>query len=141
MTQIHRATFGDLSTEQLYDVLKLRVNVFVVEQRCPYPEIDDLDKLANHYWINDEKGIASYLRTIQEVEGLRIGRVVTRYDARSQGYSGQLISHVVQSSDGPWTLSAQAYLRDWYSELGFIPVGPEFLEDDIPHIPMRRDKS
>ena len=111
----------------------------MVEQQCPYPEIDNLDFEAIHVWINDEQGLASYLRVIEEEDTCRIGRVVTRPDARSRGLSRRLIHHVLDRTDGPWALSAQSYLRDWYTNLGFDQNGPEFLEDGIPHIPMFRE--
>ena len=139
MSEIEEASFDGLSLECLYDILRLRVEVFVVEQQCPYPEIDNLDFEAIHVWINDEQGLASYLRVIEEEDTCRIGRVVTRPDARSRGLSRRLIHHVLDRTDGPWALSAQLYLRDWYTNLGFDQNGPEFLEDGIPHIPMFRE--
>ena len=139
MSEIEEASFDGLSLECLYDILRLRVEVFVVEQQCPYPEIDNLDFEALHVWINDEQGLASYLRVIEEEDTRRIGRVVTRPDARSRGLSRRLIHHVIDRTDGPWALSAQSYLRDWYTNLGFDQNGPEFLEDGIPHIPMFRE--
>tara|TARA_Y100000588_G_C14006335_1_gene817943 strand:+ start:109 stop:609 length:501 start_codon:yes stop_codon:yes gene_type:complete len=139
MSEIQAASFPELSTERLYSILRLRVEVFVVEQECAYSEIDNLDAQATHYWIDDEAGIASYLRLIREDGCYRIGRVVTRVDVRSKGLSKRLIDHVMSVTEGPWVLSAQSYLHDWYTELGFSQTGPEFLEDGIPHIPMLRD--
>ena len=139
MNEIREATFDELSLGRLYQILRLRVAVFIVEQECPYMEIDNLDVEAAHLWIDDEQGLASYLRVIKEENGCRIGRVVTRIDARSRGLSRKLIDHVIDSKDGPWVLSAQAHLGDWYQSLGFNQNGPEFLEDGIPHIPMLRE--
>ncbi|MDP7066858.1 MAG: GNAT family N-acetyltransferase [Acidimicrobiales bacterium] len=138
MSDIQAASFYELSVDRLYDILRLRVEVFVVEQECAYSEIDNLDAQATHFWIDDATGIASYVRLINEENCCRIGRVVTRADVRSKGLSKELIQHVMRSSEGPWVLSAQSYLRDWYTDLGFSQTGPEFLEDGIPHIPMLR---
>ena len=138
MSDIQAAAFNELSTDRLYSILHLRVEVFVVEQECAYSEIDSLDAQATHYWIDDEAGIASYLRVLREDDRYRIGRVVTRIDARSRGLSKRLMHHVMSITEGPWVLSAQSYLRDWYADLGFSQTGPEFLEDGIPHIPMLR---
>ena len=139
MSQIQKASFQQLTLERLYELLHLRVQVFVVEQECAYPEIDNIDFEANHLWIDDAQGLASYLRVVQEEEGHRIGRVVTRADARSKGLSRELIQYVLTTSQGPWVLSAQSYLHDWYDSFGFTQTGAEFLEDGIPHIPMRRE--
>ena len=138
MNDVNSSAFEELSLERLYEILRLRVEVFVVEQQCAYSEIDALDSEALHLWIDDHDGLASYVRVTGEPDCLRIGRVVTRRDARSNGLSGQLINHVLSTTDGPWVLSAQAYLCDWYTQLGFVPSGPEFDEDGIPHIPMTR---
>ena len=138
MSDIQAAGFNELSTDRLYSILHLRVEVFVVEQECAYSEIDNRDAQATHYWIDDEAGIASYLRVLREDNRYRIGRVVTRIDARSRGLSKRLMHHVMSITEGPWVLSAQSYLRDWYADLGFSQTGPEFLEDGIPHIPMLR---
>ncbi|MEE3257201.1 MAG: GNAT family N-acetyltransferase [Actinomycetota bacterium] len=139
MSDIQAASFYELSVDRLYDILRLRVEVFVVEQECAYSEIDNLDAQATHFWIDDATGIATYLRLIREENCCRIGRVVTRADVRSKGLSKELIEHVMRISEGPWVLSAQSYLRDWYINLGFSQTGPEFLEDGIPHIPMSRN--
>ena len=83
MSDIQAASFAELSTDRLYSILHLRVEVFVVEQECAYSEIDNLDAQATHYWVDDEAGIASYLRLLHEDDCYRIGRVVTRIDALS----------------------------------------------------------
>ena len=139
MSEIQEAPFEGLSLERLYEILRLRVEVFVVEQKCPYREIDNADFGAIHVWTDDEQGLASYLRVIKEEDHCRIGRVLTRANAQSKGLSRKLIQHVLDGTDGPWVLSAQSYLRDWYGNLGFTQNGAEFLEDGIPHIPMLRE--
>ena len=139
MSEIQKASFQELTLERLYEILRLRVQVFVVEQECAYSEIDNIDFEANHLWIDDAQGLASYLRVTKEDEGRRIGRVVTRADARSNGLSRQLIQYVLAATEGPWVLSAQSHLHDWYDSLGFSQTGSEFIEAGIPHIPMRKE--
>ena len=98
MSEIQKASFQELTLERLYEILRLRVQVFVVEQECAYSEIDNIDFEANHLWIDDAQGLASYLRVTKEDEGRRIGRVVTRADARSNGLSRQLIQYVLAAT-------------------------------------------
>ena len=85
------------------------------------------------------KQVLPHIYACREDNRYRIGRVVTRIDARSRGLSKRLMHHVMSITEGPWVLSAQSYLRDWYTDLGFLQTGPEFLEDGIPHIPMLRE--
>ncbi len=133
--------FAKLSTQQLHDILRLRVDVFVVEQECPYPELDgrDTEDGTRHIWIEDDLGVRAYVRVLDDGEAQRIGRVVTRMDARSGGLAAALVHHVIETSDAPWVLDAQTYLVGWYLDHGFEVDGEEFVEDGIPHVPMRRD--
>lgn len=132
--------FEELTAGQLHDLLRLRVDVFVVEQACAYPELDgrDTEPTTRHVWVGDGNGVASYLRVLDDGEARRIGRVVTRHDARGAGLSGRLVGHVLDSCAGPWVLDAQIRLRGWYEDRGFVVVGDEFVEDGIRHVPMRR---
>lgn len=132
------ASFDELSAARLYDILRLRVNTFVVEQECPYPEIDGLDPSARHYWTADQDGVTAYLRVAEQGEQRRIGRVVTRPDARGRGLSAALMHHAIADTEGPWVLDAQAHLEHWYARFGFTRAGDTFLEDGIPHVPMHR---
>jgi ElaA protein len=135
-------TFDELSTLQLHDLLRLRVDVFVVEQGCPYPELDgrDIEPSTRHVWIADpEARPRAYLRLLEDGTEQRIGRVVVRPDSRAEGLGRRLVTHVTTVHAGPWVLDAQSHLRDWYARLGFAPAGPEFVEDGIPHLPMRRE--
>ncbi len=133
--------FGRLSVLQLHDILRLRVDVFVVEQECVYPELDgrDTEPDTRHVWIQDDVGVRAYLRVLDDQEARRIGRVVTRADCRSGGLAAALLHHVIESTDGPWVLDAQSYLVGWYLQRGFEVDGEEFIDDGIPHVPMRRD--
>ena len=127
----------------MHDLLRLRVDVFVVEQECAYPEIDgrDLEPGTEHWWTADDAGPTSYLRLLAEPDGSgRVGRVVTRADARGQGLGGLLMDRVVsEHGQRPLVLDAQTYVQKLYAARGFEVVGAEYLDDGIPHVPMRRE--
>ena len=141
VSDIHDARFEDLDTRLLYALLRLRVDVFVVEQECPYPELDgrDLEPTTRHVWI-DEGGVpVAYLRLLAEPGGShRIGRVATAVDQRHRGLAGLLVDHVLSTTPGRLVLDAQTHLEDWYVGRGFVRTGEEFTEDGIPHVPMER---
>lgn len=132
--------FADLTASEFHDILKLRIDVFVVEQECAYRELDgrDTERGTRHVWLADASGPTAYVRLLDDGDARRIGRVVTRPDARGSGVAGQLVDYLVSASAGPWVLDAQSYLAEWYSARGFDASGPEFVEDGIPHVPMRR---
>ncbi|HWL41683.1 MAG TPA: GNAT family N-acetyltransferase [Ilumatobacter sp.] len=135
---IHDRAFAELTVAELYDILRLRSEVFVVEQECTYldPDGRDTDAGTRHVWTGSP--IDAYLRVLDDGDAHRIGRVVTRPGARSSGLAAQLVEHVLATSAGPWVLDAQSYLTGWYERLGFAVAGAEYLEDGIPHTPMRR---
>ncbi len=139
--KIRDRSFNKLSTTDLYAILRLRVDVFVVEQECAYPELDDRDQEpgTRHISIEDDAGVRAYVRLLDDDDTRRIGRVVTRHDARSDGLARALVDYAVEHSDGPWVLDAQSYLVGWYLDRGFVEDGEEFVEDGIPHVPMRRE--
>lgn len=141
--QIEDRAFDELTTRQLHDLLKLRVDVFVVEQECAYGELDgrDIESGTRHVWTTDEKGgICAYVRVVDDDLQRRLGRVAVRADARAEGLANELVAHVLGNHRGPWVLDAQTYLAGWYRRLGFEAAGPEFVEDGIPHVPMRREE-
>lgn len=140
MVKIQDRRFAKLTTRELHNILRLRIDVFVVEQACPYPELDgrDTEDGARPVWIADDVGVLAYLRVLDEDGETRIGRVATRDDARSGGFAGALLDHVLDDTDRPWVLDAQTHLAGWYRKRGFDDDGDEFVEDGIPHIPMRR---
>ena len=137
-SEIRQADFSELDVDVLYDMLRLRVDVFVVEQACPYAEVDGQDLAARHYWIEENGRVVSYLRVIDDGHRRRIGRVVTTPSHRSSGLSSRLLDHVLASTEGPWFLAAQTYLRGWYGSFGFAEDGEVYLEDGIPHVDMVR---
>ncbi len=136
---LHTARFTDLDAGTLYALLRLRVDVFVVEQACAYPELDgrDLESGTEHRWFADGDGPTAYVRLLTEPEGdTRLGRVVTRPDARGSGLARMLVEGVLADHAGRVLADAQADLVGWYEALGFEVTGPEYLEDGIAHVPM-----
>lgn len=139
--------FDELTTTELYELLRLRCDVFVVEQACAYREIDGRDTETGtlHHWIADPADqhdgpvFAAYLRSLTEADGTtRIGRVATATSARGRGLAAVLVEHVAATTVGPIVLDAQSHLADWYRRLGYEVDGETFVEDGIPHVPMRR---
>jgi ElaA protein len=136
------AAWDDLPARTIHDLLKLRVDVFVVEQECWYPELDgrDVEPATEHVWTADDGGPTAYLRVLEDGAALRVGRVCTRKDARGDGLAAVLVADVLRRHpDRTVVLDAQSYLVGWYERLGFAVTGPEFLEDGIAHTPMRRE--
>jgi ElaA protein len=139
-------TLDDFAPRALYAMLALRVDVFVVEQACAYAELDGLDAVALHRvgW-EGERAIAC-LRVLPPSEGfpdVRIGRVAVARDRRGRGLARALMEAALEriAADHPHhavTLSAQSYLERFYAGFGFRVTGPEYDEDGIPHLPMRR---
>ena len=135
------ARFADLDTTTLYRLLKLRVDVFVVEQECAYPELDgrDTEPGTVHVWAERDGEIAGYLRILDDGAQARIGRVLTAKSARSGGLGGQLMEQALTViGDRPSVLDAQSHLTAFYERFGYVRSGPSYLEDGIPHTPMSR---
>jgi ElaA protein len=139
MTQVQVARFLDLDGATLYALLRLRVDVFVVEQQCAYPELDgrDTDPDTLHVWVEDAGTVLGYLRLLADPEGARIGRVCVALEGRGRGIAEDLMHAALARCTGPVVLDAQAHLSGWYERLGFVVTGPRFVEDGIPHVPMR----
>ncbi|WP_329108568.1 GNAT family N-acetyltransferase [Micromonospora sp. NBC_01699] len=139
---LHLAPFADLDARTLYDLLRLRVDVFVVEQECAYPELDgrDVEPGTRHLWLEQDGGPVAYLRILADPDGVeRIGRVVVARHARGDGHAGRLMAEALTIiGNRTSVLEAQAHLAAFYARYGFTPTGPEYLEDGIPHLPMRR---
>ena len=139
---IRNCRFEELTPADLYAILRLRADVFVVEQECAYldPDGRDCEPTARHVWIAepDGQGVLAYLRVLDDGDVRRIGRVVTKPAHRSAGHAARLMEHALAASAGPWVLDAQSYLVRWYGRFGFSPSGAEYLEDGIPHTPMLR---
>lgn len=134
--------YSELTADELYDILHVRVLVFVVEQKCPYEEVDGRDRQAYHVFLRDETGIKAYLRVLNRgvsFEEVSIGRVLTterrRGDARVEDLVAVAAAREKYGADAI-RIEAQTYARKLYEDHGFRQDGEEFLEDDIPHIPM-----
>lgn len=141
MTGLHDAPFGDLDTRTAYLLWQLRQRVFVVEQKCFYLDLDgrDLEPTTLHLWREEDGRPVAYLRLLADPEGVRVGRVLVEEGHRGRGLAEQLMRAALERVEGrPCVLDAQSYLVGWYRGLGFEPSGPEFIEDGIPHVPMRR---
>ncbi len=134
--------FQEFTVDELYEILKLRVSVFVVEQNCPYMELDDLDQSAIHVYLKDENGIQAYLRVMDKNisrEYVSIGRVIAV--KRRCGLGSKILSEGIRQAIENFGakeiyLEAQTYAKGFYEKQGFRQVSEEFLEDGIPHIKM-----
>jgi ElaA protein len=141
---VRRSWALDLDGSTLYALLRLRVDVFVVEQRAAYPELDgrDLEERTRHYWLADaDANVLGTLRLLKEPDGgYRIGRVCTRADARGRGLGAQLMTAAMAEARGkPCVLDAQTQQVGFYERFGFETAGAEYVDDDgIPHVPMSR---
>jgi ElaA protein len=144
---VHRSWAADLAPRTLYEILRLRVDVFVVEQACPYGELDgrDLEDRARHYWLGGNghpEPVLGTLRLLKEPGGdYRIGRLCTARSARGRGLGRRLMEAVLgEVGDGGCVLDSQEHLAGFYRGYGFTATGPAFDWDGVSHVPMRRDK-
>lgn len=137
-------TFKELNLGELYEILQLRAEIFVVEQNCVYNDLDDLDKLAVHQLLKKNGEIVAYSRLLKP--GTRfaecsIGRVIVKQTERGTGLGIELMKEAKKFILQEWKatkikISAQKYLRKFYEDLGFEVVTDEYLEDGIPHFGM-----
>ncbi|WP_219419249.1 GNAT family N-acetyltransferase [Pseudonocardia nigra] len=144
---VHRSWAADLGTGTLYEILRLRVDVFVVEQACPYAELDgrDLDERTRHYWLGGDghpEPVLGCLRLLEERGGeYRIGRLCTARSARGRGLGKRLMeAALAEVGDAECVLDAQEHLADFYRGFGFAPSGPVYDWDGVAHVPMRRER-
>ncbi|MGC4805563.1 GNAT family N-acetyltransferase [Micromonospora sp. DT233] len=139
------ASFTELDAHTFHDLLRLRIDVFVVEQACAYPELDgrDVEPGTRHLWLTRDGVVLAYLRILAEPGGVaRIGRVVVAPHARGEGHAGRLMAEALAAvGDRPCVLEAQSHLAGFYARHGFAVCGPEYVEDGIPHTPMRRESA
>jgi ElaA protein len=139
---IRHETGATITAADLYEALELRSAVFVVEQACTYldPDGRDLEASTEHLWIDDPGGgMAAYLRVLHETDGgRRIGRVVTAPQRRGERLASRLLERALEGVHEPVVLSAQSHHTSLYERHGFVVDGAEFLDDGIPHTPMRR---
>ncbi len=136
--------FSELTIDELYNLLKLRSEVFVVEQDCVYQDIDEKDKISIHILGKKNSEIIAYARIFKPGDYFKeaaIGRVVVDFNNRGFGYANDIMRASIQLVQDKFIgssikVSAQTYLKKFYDNLGFNQVGEEYLEDGIPHIAM-----
>ncbi|WP_407318860.1 GNAT family N-acetyltransferase [Isoptericola halotolerans] len=133
-----------LDPRTAFGIWRLRQDVFVVEQECAYPDLDDrdLEPGTRHVVLLDDDRVVGTARVLDDGDVQRIGRVVCHPDVRGTGASGELMRAALAAAsaaapEADVVLGAQAPLAGWYGTFGFAVDGPEYLEDDIPHVPMR----
>lgn len=139
-------SFRELTTEELYQLLALRSEVFVVEQDCVYQDVDGKDQEALHLMLFDEKVLVAYARIFPAgayFDKASAGRVVVKSTYRGKKLGVALMKAVINTvkeryNTSEISLSAQTYLKKFYTDLGFQAVGAEYLEDGIPHILMEK---
>jgi len=141
--------FDALLPSEVYEILRLRNEVFIVEQKCPYQDIDQKDQFSYHLFAKNEQGqIVAYLRILdkgQTFDDLSIGRVIVRKAERGTGLAKPMMLTAIEFientlSEHQIRISAQAHLQNFYRGVGFIPCSEVYLEDDIPHIEMLYSK-
>ncbi|NYJ26360.1 GNAT family N-acetyltransferase [Allomuricauda sp. ARW1Y1] len=139
--QVYIKTFDELAIHELYQILRLRSEVFVVEQDCVYQDVDNKDQKAHHVIGLKEDEVVAYTRVFKPgdyFDNVSIGRVVVRQDQRKYGLGKQIMLATMAAIDQrfpnkPIEISAQSYLLKFYTDLGFSAFGEEYLEDGIPH--------
>ena len=141
--------YEDLTLDEFHDILQLRIDVFVVEQNCPYPELDNKDKIAFHLFGKDKNAsIIAYTRIFKPDDyytEAAFGRVAVHRDFRNQKLGYKLIEQTIDQMEQlfgktPIKIGAQTYLKKFYNFFGFQQVGDEYIEDDIPHIYMIKNE-
>ena len=139
--------FDELSAQELFEIYRSRVAVFVVEQNCPYQEVDEADRHAYHITLRENGELVAYLRVVEQNvlrEEVTIGRVLSL--KRRKGYASRLLSEGIRVAEeclnaDKIVIEAQTYAMPLYEKAGFVPVSEEFLEDGIPHVRMLRTKA
>lgn len=138
-------SFDQLSLEEFHDIVALRINVFVVEQNCPYPELDGKDKVAYHLICkNQNDKLVATLRVLPKgisYPEVSLGRFVVASDHRGKGYAHDMMKnthHFIEKTFGKIDIriSAQKHLENFYNNHNFVSTGKEYLEDGIPHVEM-----
>lgn len=139
-------SFEEITTSELYEIIKARVDIFVVEQNCPYPDLDGYDQKAIHLWAEQDNTVLAYCRIFDreiKYNETSIGRVLTSEKGRGKNLGKQLIKYAVETIENRFKtsevrISAQDYLLKFYSDFGFQDTGKKYLEDNIPHTEMFR---
>jgi ElaA protein len=145
--KFYNAPFSEIPSAKMYRILALRSGVFVVEQNCAYQDLDGKDEQSIWVWAEDERGnvhaTARLLPAGISYKEISIGRVCTSMESRRTGLGKSLMEECLNQCELIWgkqtiTISAQQYLLKFYNELEFLEEGEMYLEDDIPHLKMKR---
>lgn len=136
--------FNELSLSEIYEILKLRNEVFIVEQQCAFQDCDDKDQNSYHLFLKDDKNIVAYLRVLKKgvsYSEISIGRVIVKKEYRKKGIAREMMVKAIdfiqkELKQNKIRISAQSYLVDFYKDLGFKEVSDVYYEDNIPHIEM-----
>lgn len=142
MPVIRQGAFSELDGAAVFALARLRQAVFVVEQECAYPDLDDYDTDpgTRHFWVDGEDGAVACLRVLRDGAAWKIGRVCAEKAARGTGLSARLMTAALEwiGPEADVSLGAQTYAAGFYRRFGFVEDGEEYLEDGIPHVTMRR---
>lgn len=136
--------FEELNAEEIYEILKIRNEVFIVEQKCPYQDCDGKDKKSYHLYFQDGGKIIAYLRILKKgvsYDEISIGRVLVLKNYRGKGIAREMLLKAINFvelnlNEKEIKIQAQTYLVNFYRSLGFKEISKEYLEDNIPHIDM-----
>lgn len=136
----HIKTFEQLTTKELFNIYKLRVDTFVVEQQCPYHEIDDIDLESHHIYLQQGKDILAYCRLYKQNDACHIGRVIA--SSRHKGYGTLIMKTAIKFASNilnaqSINIEAQTYAQQFYEKLRFVTTSEPFDEDGIQHIKMK----
>ena len=142
MSILHKKTFQQLTTDELYELLRVRSDVFVVEQNCVYQDMDYDDQQSIHLWLTEEDQVVALARVCPagtHMPDISIGRVITTQ--RGKGYGKQIMLHAIDAAIEHFnatviTIEAQEYAKGFYEQVGFRQSSDTFMLDGIPHIKM-----
>ena len=134
--------FAELSNKELLDIIRLRISVFVVEQKCAYQEVDEYDDKAIHLYLKDNDEIVAYARVLPKgctYDEVSIGRVISI--RRKMGLGTRIVKEAIEIARKEFDASsikigAQVYVKKMYEDCGFVGISDEYLEDGIPHMDM-----
>lgn len=141
--------FDELNTTELYEILKLRQSVFVVEQKCPYNDIDEFDPLAIHIMMIDNDELIAYARILEKgtrYKEVSIGRFLVKENFRKSGIGDKVFTRAIDyitddMKEDTIRIQAQTYMKNYYKKKGFEEISKAYLEDDIEHVDMLYKKN
>ncbi|MGK0552102.1 GNAT family N-acetyltransferase [Enterococcus faecalis] len=136
-------SFAELTTKEFFNIARERIAVFVVEQQCPYQEIDEIDEVALHTWLEEDGAIIGYTRIYTEGTTVSFGRVLIKKSQRRRQLGKKLVAATLAEIEKrypkqPIVIGGQAYLKEFYESFGFVITSALYLEDGIPHYEMTK---